>query len=146
MSKRAPPQLISELVTHLSQSRSLVPELFFPDPVYAPTGSRVICDPAPTDTDDDWLVYAPEDRVPKAIRWLEQQGAAHNENQEHYPDGISLRQGDINVLLMWDYDTFYRWVAATHYAAKLNVTEKLDRKRMFMALVDATVPLRELIL
>lgn len=144
--KRIPPQLIAELVEYLKAERDEFSRAFEEDPKCAPTGSRVICDPAPTDTDEDWLVFVPDSLRDAACEWLEAHGATHSDEQEVYPDGVCFRLGDLNPVLIWDHNVFYAWVAATYWAAKLNLRDKAERTRLFRALVDHVEPIDDLVL
>lgn len=143
-----PPKIIADLMAALKEGAVFSQNLSFiqSDPICAPTGSRVICNPPVLDTDDDWLVWVPENLQDFAMRTLEEMGATHSDEQESYPDGICYRCGDVNPILIWDYDVFYRWVAATHYAAKLNLRDKAERTALFAAIVDMSVGIETLIL
>lgn len=142
--KNAPPEIITSLMAALKAKADDCP--FTPAPICAPTGSRVICTPPVMDTDDDWLVFVPEALSEDAIAFLEGRGATHSEQQDTYPDGVCFRYGEVNPILIWDYDIFYRWVAATYWASRLNLTRKEERTLLFAAVVDGKVPLDDLIL
>lgn len=119
----------------------------FDEPItIAPTGSRVICDPPVMDTDEDWLVYMPEQCMDMATAALEACGATFNPEQTHYPDGVVMWIGNINVILIHDYAIFYRWVIATYWAKQLNLLAKEDRVRYFQSTVDARSPIDEFVL
>lgn len=139
-----PPKLIHDLIEFLNKDFNK----FALDarPQCAPTGSRVICNPPILTTDEDWLVYVPEGLQDKATKFLEDAGATHSLEQEVYPDGVCYRYGDLNPVLIWDWSIYYRWVATTYYASKLNLMSKDERTRMFSALVDSRVPISELLL
>jgi len=140
--KESAPRIVTDLVSHLFGKESP----FDPSPTCAPTGSRVICDPPVMDTDDDWLVFVPCGLQEEALDYLDARGAAHIAKQDQYPDGVCYRYGEVNLVLLWDFACFYRWVATTYWAARLNLRDKAERTSMFAALVDGSVPLESLVL
>ena len=142
--KAEPPKIIVDLMEVLKRSDELDP--FGVDPVCAPTGSRVICTPPVLDTDNDWLVFVPDGLRQTAIDFLATSGATNVHGQEAYSDGVCFRHGDVNPILIWDYEAFYRWVTATYWAHRFNLTDKKDRIALFSAVVDRVVPLSDLVL
>jgi len=94
------------------------------------TGSRVICDPAPTDTDEDWIVLAKNHGylTPLFVDGWE----------DCSPDGLyvdpefnALRKGEVNLIVTIDYKFFCNFVEATHVAKELNLTDKMNRIFLF---------------
>lgn len=144
MGKTVPPAIIQQLVDAVKAHPDGSP--FDMDAMCAPTGSRVICTPPVMDTDDDWLVFIPEHLADFGNEFLEKAGATHSEEQEHYPDGVVWWLGALNIIVLYDYATFYRWVAATHYAQKMNLQSKEERKDFFGAMIDMRPPLESLII
>ena len=134
MSKATQPEIIRQLVAAVNAHPDASP--FELDAVCAPTGSRVICTPPVMDTDDDWLVFVPESMVDFVNEYLEKAGATHSEEQEHYPDGVVWWFGELNIIVLYDYPTFYRWVAATYYARLAGLNSKQARKDFFGAMID----------
>lgn len=112
----------------------------------APTGSRVICTPPVMETDDDWLVFVPEELAQMSNDFLQNAGATNSAEQEHYPDGVVWWLGTLNIIVLFDHDIYYRWVAATYYAKQMNLLTKEARKEFFGAMIDMRVPLSELVL
>jgi hypothetical protein len=102
-----------------------------------PVGSRVTCDPPPTDTDEDWLVHSYN--VQKAIDLLSQNGfTLDNPNLHYAPDTgafNSWRKGNVNVILTKDYDFNRRFLAASAMAKRFNLLEKPDRVALFQAVL-----------
>lgn len=110
-------------------------------------GSRVTCNPAPTDTDQDVIVLV------RAIdNQISDMGA-----YEHYNEEIARKlvdagfvcggsgtgdeefeswtKGDINLILTSDVEFYERFVAATTVARRLNILDKEDRKALFRAVL-----------
>lgn len=135
--KTEPPKIVTDLAAALSVKD--MPSPFHETCAYAPTGSRRICTPPVMDTDDDWIVYIPMDLSGEAADFLDQAGAQCNDSQMSYNDGVSYRYGEVNLILLWDYQLFHRWVSATYWAAKFNLTDKRDRKDFFQSIVDGAL-------
>lgn len=138
------PKVIESLMTLLLAAHDGNP--FSGIPMCAPTGSRVICTPPVLTTDNDWLVFVPDELQDIAINFLIDAGATYSEDQEKYPDGVCFHYGDVNPILLWDHKTFYRWVVATYWANKLNLTLKADRILFFQSLVDENAQIDQFIL
>ena len=100
---------------------------------YAPTGSRIICTPAPTGTDEDWIAL---DSSGSGAEWLQQNGYTEDGNPEFYTGNDngsfrSFRLGDLNVITTPSKEFFDLFVSATSLAKRLNLTEKADRIALF---------------
>lgn len=98
-------------------------------------GSRVICDPPPTDTDRDLCLHVTD--VSNAVKLLEDAGWSRPDDLEEYPDEYesfaTLRKGDDNVML---FDNAYEFGAvwgATNAAQTMNLLEKSERYKLFEA-------------
>lgn len=107
---------------------------------FTPTGSRFICNPPPTGTDNDHVVLAT--RVRTAIKHFKATGfdchsglsAAIDEGNSH--DAFwSLRRGDINLIVTGDSDFYERFVLATKLARRFNLLLKADRVALFQAIL-----------
>lgn len=107
----------------------------------AATGSRVICRPAPMDTDDDWIVLVENVEQFHAIAMQQEgwKGPKAVKNADKYPDGWESFHGPnaLNVLVTASEDFFRRFDAATHVARRLNLLEKPDRIALFQAVLYA---------
>lgn len=102
-----------------------------------PVGSRITCDPPPTDTDEDWLVHSYH--VQQAIDLLSQNGFELDNPNHHYaPDtGVfnSWRKGKVNIILTKDYEFNRRFISATAIAKKFNLLKKEDRVTLFQGVL-----------
>lgn len=109
-----------------------------------PCGSRVTCDPAPVNTDRDFLVTLKSvTRADAAI--ADVVGALSDlgfvwEGSQHYQDMIgnyfmSFRKGDMNLIVTASLDFARRHRAATHVCKRLNLLEKKDRVALFQAVL-----------
>lgn len=107
--------------------------------VYA-TGSRVICDPPPMHTDEDWVVLVAPGSRPSVVDFLLNVGYTHD--GKAYPESqfISMRHGVVNLILtecQWFYD---RFVLATRIAKELNLLDRDDRVKLFSTLREIGLP------
>lgn len=98
------------------------------------TGSRYICSPPPTDTDDDYIVL---DRDGLS-GFLASEGFDLNTDQELYdamPDFMAWRKGELNVVVALDQCFFDRFCAATELARSRNILAKPDRILLFQSVL-----------
>ena len=106
--------------------------------LYSPTGSRVICDPTPTDTDEDFVCFQPN--YDAAILALEADGFISEGSPEFYTGNSrgnfrSLRKGSVNLILT-DQRAFYElFNTATELARRFNLINKSDRIALFQAVL-----------
>lgn len=112
--------------------------------IVEPCGSRVTCNPAPTDTDRDYLVIVPQedDAVSDVVALLSNR-CYQWEGSEHYQqaarnDFMSWRHDDINLIVTRNHDFVKRHRAATHVCARLNLLRKDDRVAVFQAVLYGT--------
>lgn len=106
---------------------------------WAFVGSRVTCDPAPTDTDRDVLVLCVEGEVGDlANKMYEAGGELCGESYSKDDDTIvPIRLGVDNYLLTGDREYFYRFLAVTAFAKDMNFMDKAVRKQLFAAAMDS---------
>ena len=102
------------------------------------TGSRVICDPAPMDTDEDWVCFSP--RYEAAIAALEAEGFVSEGLPQFYTGNDrgnfrSLRRGEINLILTDKEEFFDLFVSATELARRFNLVKKADRIALFQVVL-----------
>ena len=109
-----------------------------------PCGSRVTCNPPPTDTDQDYLVAANgKQSVAEAVNILSAHGFSW-EGNEHYQDVaestfMSWRKGDVNFIVSANPDFVRRHHAATALCTRFNLLEKADRVALFQAVLYANI-------
>ena len=101
-----------------------------------PVGSRGTCDPAPTDTDEDWLGLVREVPVEK----LQEAGFSQEGSPEFYTGNDaggfrSWRKGEINLITTQSYEFFRLFLTATYLAKRFNLLRKQDRIALFQAVL-----------
>jgi hypothetical protein len=108
-------------------------------------GSRVTCSPAPTNTDQDWLVLVPHasyDAFAKSLMadgW-EVGGSAipvDDDYRNPHEKFNSFTKGDDNVIATCSEEFHRRFLSAT--ATALNLLEKRDRINLFQAVLYAAI-------
>jgi len=102
-----------------------------------PVGSRVTCNPAPTDTDQDYLVKSACELDQENIEeTLHKDGYVFCGNEEYDSFGedstfTAWRKGDINYIVTNDEGFFLKFLEATAIAKKYNLLEKQERVDLF---------------
>lgn len=98
-------------------------------------GSRITCNPAPTDTDEDVLLLTDNidtliaDCIEVGFRW-------DGDVTKKYPDSfVSLRNGTMNLIITDNEEFFKKFMLATHVCKFLNVKAKIDRICVFQAIL-----------
>ena len=99
-------------------------------------GSRVTCNPAPVDTDRDWLVLI----KPGAEKLLPENGFSQDGSPQFYTGNDnggfrSWRKGELNVITTPDNEFFQRFITATALAKRFNLLNKQDRIALFQAVL-----------
>lgn len=121
-------------------------------------GSRVTCDPAPLDTDMDFLVFIlpppivdpfkarneEEGKVRTLMDILETAGYVWEGSSEHYQnvaaDGfMSWRKGNVNLIVSASEFFVERHKCATALCKRLNLLNKPDRIALFQAVLYAKI-------
>lgn len=106
-------------------------------------GSRVTCDPAPVNTDQDYLVLVGEDAI-GFIDKMTSYGFDVELGEGYAEDALnggednrfqSYRMDDVNLIATVDPDFYERFVAATSVARRFNLLEKADRIALFQAVL-----------
>ena len=103
---------------------------------WTPTGSRVICDPAPVGTDADFLCMSPRDRSEQ----LEALGFVSAGLPSFYTGNDngqfrSWRRGEVNLITTPDLEFYERFRTATALARRFNLLDKGDRIALFQAVL-----------
>jgi hypothetical protein len=106
-----------------------------------PVGSRVTCDPAPTNTDEDFLVSIAPWKIRDTANQLSEDGWKLDGSEASDDTGrikdkfLSYKKDDINLILTCDKTFFDRFMAATSCAKRFNLLEKADRVALFQAVL-----------
>jgi hypothetical protein len=108
------------------------------------TGSRVICNPAPTDTDQDYVVLVKPGLFWEVIESLADNGYDVGGSQvfditEETPRDdesfLSWKRGDVNYIVTESKTLFDDFVHATNIAKKLNLLDKQQRIDLFQIIL-----------
>lgn len=111
----------------------------------APCGSRVTCNPAPTDTDRDWLLLMSNDDMTPLFIALDGNGwtcggsdIPDDANNTPPEDRFwSFTRAEDNLIITTSPTFFRRFMAATAVAKRLNLLHKQDRIALFQAVLYA---------
>jgi len=87
-------------------------------------GSRVVCDPAPTNTDEDFLVL---DLDKSVSDWLSENGWQYGGSLHSEDTFASFKKGDVNVICAWTEKEYNSFMLATNVCRELNLTMKHHR-------------------
>jgi len=101
-----------------------------------PVGSRVTCDPAPTDTDEDWLVYTED--LATFLGDCVEYGFTNESNyidKESHSNFFSLRNGRHNLIVTNRREFYDKFILATHVCKSLNLLNKHNRIVVFQAIL-----------
>lgn len=120
----------------------------------APSGSRYICDPAPTDTDEDWIILVNDLRYVEAALegggWMNCLRAGLRADRYEMEANIATRsawrKGDLNLIVTGSRDFYDAFCRATILAKRLNVLDKGDRIALFQAVrhhIDGKSPVAD---
>jgi hypothetical protein len=109
---------------------------------YEPVGSRITCDPPPTETDEDWIVLS-EDNKGKFTKVLLdeygfEKGGSDLVDEEDWDEDysfVSLKLGRVNLIITSSPDFYRRFLAASSVAKRLNLLRKDDRIALFQAVL-----------
>jgi hypothetical protein len=114
---------------------------------FEPVGSRVTCNPPPSGTDVDYLVYCPVETQHGTVQYASlleylatngwELGGSKIESK-----GVQVGYGfesftreDINLIITQDFLFFSRFMAATSVCLRLNLLQKEDRIALFQAVL-----------
>lgn len=111
--------------------------------IVVPVGSRVTCNPPPTDTDEDYLVLVKNRQ--EAINGLRSIGFEFSGDEEVNAEYVRMNEtsqwrftslffGDVNYIVTDSPFFFERFLTATHVCKTLNLLRKEDRIMVFEAI------------
>ena len=107
-------------------------------------GSRVTCNPAPTDTDDDYLAYVHSSNWIAFDASMNDNGFSVGGSRPEHADAdyldngfCSYTKGEINVIATANHEFVKKFMAATSVAKRLNLLNKEDRIALFQAVLYA---------
>ena len=103
-----------------------------------PVGSRVTCNPAPEDTDEDFLCHVPNSIIDGEL--LSSMGFTQDGSPEFYTGNDnggfrSYRRGDTNVIITESMKFFELFMTATTLAKQFNLLKKVDRIALFQGVL-----------
>lgn len=114
-----------------------------------PTGSRVICNPPPTDTDEDWMVLLKPNISLKFFQQQVEFEGFDSSNMETYDVDeslfLSLRKEEENLIVTNNEEFYNNMMLATAVAKNLNLLEKKDRITLFNAIVRKQPPKKHIL-
>jgi hypothetical protein len=109
---------------------------------FEPVGSRVTCNPAPTDTDEDFLVLIDVERFSEFYQLLMVEGyelgGSVPLNEKHLDKDdcfSSFTLGDTNLIVTASEVFFDRFMLATAEAKEKNLLEKSERIALFQSIL-----------
>lgn len=105
---------------------------------YMAVGSRVTCNPPPTDTDEDWIVYDPDWKL---ANWLSEDGfdLGGSDSEVDADTWASFTKGDLNVICIKVLKEYNSFILSTLVCKELNVMEKEHRKLVFDAVMYGVI-------
>lgn len=112
-------------------------------------GSRITCNPPPTDTDQDVLVFVDEERASQFIFEMENIGFSVELGEGYAADALnsgesdrfqSYRLDDVNLIVTVDEQFYKRFAYATEIAKRANLMEKEERIKLFQAILYGNMP------
>lgn len=108
------------------------------------TGSRAICNPAPTDTDEDYIVLVAD--IHEFLDWADKKTTFETNTEEYDADKrqlnfISFKRSEDRVnLIVTDLIGFYdKFVKATEIAKERNLLIKAERVKLFQEILYGNV-------
>ena len=103
-----------------------------------PYGSRIVCNPAPTDTDEDWIVLAQNPYVDQTLIKLgfRRSDREYSHEAHGHPIHAYRGNGNLNIVVTTDREFFRRTMEATRLARRFNLLDKSDRVALHEVVVD----------
>ena len=112
-------------------------------------GSRVTCNPAPADTDQDVLVFVDGENADYFVQLMKQAGFNVELGEGYAEDALnggesdrfqSYRLGDVNLIVTVDPLFYQRFTYATQIAKRANLLMKEERIALFQAILYGNMP------
>jgi hypothetical protein len=97
---------------------------------WMPTGSRYICNPPPTDTDEDYIALMPQG-MEQALEFVGFVMGTDPTLYEGMPDFLAYRLGEFNVVVTHKADFYRKFCDATEQAKAQNLQDKASRIALF---------------
>lgn len=104
-------------------------------------GSRITCDPAPTDTDADYLVVVNgQGNLSRLCVFLNDEKWHWEDSTEHYQSlahntFMSWRKNDMNLIVTTNAEFARKHKIATRLCTRLNLMRKSDRIMVFQSIL-----------
>lgn len=97
-----------------------------------PVGSRVTCDPAPTDTDQDILCLVDPDEEEGFFSWIEKHNWEFEGDEKYDMDNFtSYRKAHFNLIITTKPQWFDAFLDATRECKEKNLLKKSERIEVF---------------
>lgn len=95
---------------------------------YAPCGSRIICNPPPTDTDEDWIILFEDGKLEALEYSLTKDGwkTIHGYEFDSLLE-LTARMDETNLLFTTDQKYYEQWLLAVRVCKYLNLQVKEHR-------------------
>lgn len=119
-----------------------------------PTGSRYICNPPVTTTDEDWIILTDDAQTfvytAQQVGWYSsdegyQYPRSEDDGEAPDPQFKSIRCKDLNFIVISDAEYYDKYVGATELAKKYNLLSKVDRIQLFHLVLDGELLSEEFI-
>lgn len=107
---------------------------------WAFVGSRVTCNPTPTDTDRDVLVLCVAGEVDEVVGNICDAGGECCSAVDYGDSMTAVRLGDDNYIITDEREYFDRFVVMTQLAKNWNILDKGKRHELFQAAIDGREP------
>jgi hypothetical protein len=104
-------------------------------------GSRVTCNPAPENTDDDYLVFVWDFNFDEFVKQMDSDGWKIGGSRIEHCDAANVFQSwtkpgsNINVISTMNTDFCAKFMLATQLATRFNLLAKTDRISLFQAIL-----------
>jgi len=113
----------------------LTPDMILRCYCWEPVGSRITCDPPPTDTDEDWLLRVID--LESFCKLAVDSGWGLGTSLKNNPEFASLKLEDVNLICTQQLEFWDKFRAASSVAKRLNLLNKDDRIALFRAVLYA---------